>query len=228
MTEPFLRCSRFPVWVGALLLGLVVALSAGETSVTTVWKMDDVAGVGGQATEVLGAPCVVDGAVVFDGKQDGIFVPEIPIAGARQFTIEVWFNPAEGGGEAQRFLHLEDTNTWRALIEIRLNGRGGWWLDTYMWTGPRPTDHGLTLIDPKRVHPTNRWHWVALRYDGKTMAHFVNGEQELEGAGRFEVFAKGKTSLGVRQNRVYWFKGAIREVRFTRAALPAEKLQRLK
>jgi hypothetical protein len=34
--------------------------------------------------------------------------------------------------------------------------------------------------------------------------------------------------VGVRQNKVYWFKGAIKEVRFTPAALAPEKLQRVK
>jgi len=212
--------------LAALVLAGNLACAADATSVA--WKLDDVTRVGGHGTEVLGAPRVVDGAVVFDGAKDGVFVPEIPIAGAKAFTIQVLFNPAEGGGEAQRFFHVEDTNTWRALIEIRLNGKGGWWLDTFMWTGPKPGDRGLTLIDPKRVHATDTWHWVALRYDGKTMAHFVNGEKELEGEHAFAPYANGKISLGVRQNKVYWFKGAIREVRFAREALPAEKLQRVK
>jgi hypothetical protein len=35
----------------------------------------------------------------------------------------------------------------------------------------------------------------------------------------------GRTSIGVRQNRVSWFKGAIAEVRFTPAALPADQLR---
>jgi hypothetical protein len=204
----------------------VAGLNAGETVATTIWRLDDVARVDGRATEVIGAPRVVDGAAVFDGKQDGIFVPEIPIAGAKQFTIDVCFNPAEGGGEAPRFLHLEDTKTWRALIEIRPHGRGGWWLDTHARMGD--SDRGLTLIDPQRVHPTNQWHWVALRYDGVTMMHFVNGVKELEGDVKFGPLADGKVSLGVRQNKVYWFKGAIREVRFTRAAIESERLQRMK
>jgi hypothetical protein len=61
------------------------------------------------------------------------------------------------------------------------------------------------------------------------MTHFVNGEKELEATDvKFGPLGPGKISLGVRQNRLYWFKGAIREVRFTPAALPPEKLQRVK
>ena len=224
--ESFLHWGRWRAGMGALLVWAAVGLEEGEPPAPTVWRLDAVARVGGGETEVIGAPRVVDGAVVFDGQQDGIFVPAIPIAGAPQFTIEVLFNPAEGGGEAQRFLHLEDGKTWRALIEIRVNGRGGWWLDTFMRTSE--TDRGLALIDPQRVHPTDRWYWVALRYDGRTMAHFVNGVQELEGVAAFVPFGNGKVSLGVRQNKVYWFKGAMREVRFTRAALAVDALQRVK
>jgi hypothetical protein len=211
-------------WTALAWASVVAPLSAAETATATVWRVNDVARVGGHATEVIGAPRVAEGAVVFDGKQDGLLVPDLPLAGARAWTVEVLFNPAEGGGEAQRFVHLEDTQGRRALIETRLNGRGGWWLDTHVRMGD--TDRGLTLIDPQRVHATDRWYWAALSYDGKTLTHYVNGAKELEGAVAFGPMGQGKISLGVRQNRVYWFKGAIREVRFTRAALGAGQLQR--
>jgi hypothetical protein len=60
------------------------------------------------------------------------------------------------------------------------------------------------------------------------MSHFVNGQKELEKAVTFALFVDGQTSLGVRQNRVFWYKGAIREVRFHSVALAEEKLQRVK
>jgi hypothetical protein len=214
-------------WKCALIGLAALVATAAQAAEAVVWKLDDVKKAGGLATEVVGAPRVMEGAAVFDGKADGIFVPEIPIAGATAFTIEVLFNPAEGGPEAQRFVHVEDGNSRRGLIEIRLDGKGAWWLDTHI----RPiggNDRGLTLIEPKLTHATGRWYWVALRYDGNAMTSFVNGVQELEGAAKFEPFASGKISIGVRQNKVYWFKGAIREVRFSREALPAEKLQRVR
>ena len=208
--------------VGLLLGG---ALRAADTAATVVWKLDDVNKVGGHATEVVGAPRVAEGAAVFDGTKDGVFVPAIPLAGAAQFTIEILFSPAEGGPEAQRFFHLQDASDWRVMIETRLDGKGGWWLDAFLGS---PTG-GKALIDPKRVHPTNAWYWAAVRYDGKTMTSFLNGEQELEATDvKFGPLGAGKISLGVRQNKVFWFKGAIREVRFTPAALVPEKLQRVK
>lgn len=196
-----------------------------------VWTFGDLKRVGGHETKVVGAPKVsaVDGGQVvrFDGAHDGLFVSSIPLAGAKAFTIEVLFAPAEGGPPAQRFFHLQDANGRRALMEIRTDGKGGWWLDTFL-RGGAPTDKGLTLIDPKRVHPTDRWFWVALRYDGSHMADFVDGTKELEGRIVYPPLGDGTISIGVRQNQVYWFDGRIREVRFHSRALTDEELQRVK
>jgi hypothetical protein len=54
----------------------------------------------------------------------------------------------------------------------------------------------------------------------------VDGELELAGEVPFTPMTTGRTSIGVRQNLVSWFKGAIAEVRFTPAALPAQRLAR--
>jgi len=214
---------KFLLLAGAL--GLAGAGLRAADAATVVWTVDNATNIGGHATEVVGVPQAGAGAVVFDGAHDGVFVPAIPLAGAAQFTIEILFFPAEGGPSAQRFFHLQDVADWRVMIETRLDGKGGWWLDTYLGS----PNGGTALIDPKRVHRTDQWYWAAVRYDGKIMAHFVNGEQELAAGGvKFGPLGTGKISLGVRQNKLFWFKGAIREVRFTPAALPAEKLQRAK
>ena len=213
------------ILAGVFALALGGSLLRAADAPTIVWKVDDVKKIGGHATEVIGAPRVVDGAAVFDGAHDGVFVPADPLDGAAQFTIEILFSPAEGGPEAQRFFHLQDAAESRVMIETRLDGKGGWWLDTFLGSA----QGGTPLIDPKRVHKTDAWYWAAVRYDGKTMMHFVNAEKELEATDvKFGPLGPGKLSLGVRQNKVFWFKGAIREVRFTPAALPAEKLQRVK
>lgn len=209
-------------------IGVVAAAVAGGAAVRAaepvVWRLEALDRIGGAVTQVWGAPKAEQRGVVFNGVDDGLLVEANPLAGWKAFTVEILFCPAEGGGEAQRFFHAEDAGGMRALVEIRVNGRGGWWLDTFL----RTERDQRTLIDPARVHPTGRWHWVALRYDGAEMAHFVNGQPELAGPVAFGPMSGGRLSLGVRQNRVYWFKGAIREVRFTPEALPAERLQRVK
>lgn len=209
----------------ALPWALFHAASAEE-----VWRFDRLPEVAGHRAKVVGEPKPAkspDGpAASFDGKADGVFVPSVPIAGAKAFTIEVLFYPQLGGEEAQRFVHVQDKAGKRGLLEVRANDRG-WWLDTFLRTGEKWGDKGLVLIDPARVHAAGKWYWVALRYDGQHMASFVNGAKELEGEIAFPPFTDGSVSVGVRQNLISWFKGAIAEVRFHREAVPEEKLQRL-
>jgi len=173
---------------------------------------------------VLGSPRI-DGAAgarfaVFNGRSDAFIVPADPLAGWPAFTVEVLFRPAADGPAAQRFIHLEDQAGRRLTFETRMIG-GRWALDTYLQDGASKR----SLLDAGLLHPADRWTWAALRYDGKTMASFVAGRPELSGPVTFGPTAGGRISIGVRMNRVFWFKGAIRELRFYPAALPAEDLE---
>jgi hypothetical protein len=51
--------------------------------------------------------------------------------------------------------------------------------------------------------------------NGQTMRHYVNGTLELSTPITFTPQGAGKTSLGVRQNKVSWYVGAIRRIRLT-------------
>src|SRR5262245_36465405 len=208
------------------LLALGCAALAGSDK-ATVWTLRDAARVGDHTTEVAGSPKVsgsgADTSITFDGQGDGIFVPANPLAGWKAFTIEVRFKPDGSGNEEQRFLHLEDELKHRVLMETRTRDRQ-WSLDTFLF---QDADHRLTLLDRTKLHPTDQWYWVALVYDGSKMSSYVNGELELTGEVEFTPMTTGRTSIGVRQNRVSWFKGAIAEVRFTPAALPAKRLRRI-
>jgi hypothetical protein len=214
---------------GLLSLGVVAACATeapSERALPTVWTLRDVSRVAGLTTEVVGAPTVAGSgsasAVVFDGKGDGVFVPINPLEGWSAFTVEVRFKPDATGGEEQRFLHVEDSRKQRVLIETRLTPDKQWALDTFLF---QDAGHKLTLLDRTRLHPADRWYWVALVYDGKKMSHYIDGVLELEGEVEFAPMTAGRTSLGVRQNLVSWFKGAISEARFTPFALPASELR---
>jgi hypothetical protein len=204
-----------------------------------VWEFDNLKRLGGQPRSgvysaappptVLGAPRVVDAhggkAVEFDGKGDALLVPIHPLTGARAFTLELVFRPDADGLAEQRFFHLqEDGSANRILVETRLTGANQWYLDTFIKSGK--TDQ--TLADPARTHPLGKWYHVALVFDGQEMRHYLNGKKEL--SARLPSFTPpgaGSTSIGVRMNRVYWFKGAIQTARFTRRALrPDEFLKR--
>lgn len=204
-------------------LSLAVAPVAREQSVTPTgdtWRLDNLERVGGHAVTVVGAPRVVSTdigpALEFNGISDGLFIDANPIDGLRQFSIDVVFQPAADGPEEQRFLHIEEPDTAnRALIELRLSGRQ-WALDTYLQSGASR----LTLLDRAIVHPVERWHVATLTYDGKTMTHEVDDVQELSGLTAFAPLRGGRTSIGVRQNRVSWFKGRIHSIRVSPAPRP--------
>ena len=216
----------------ATLIGLLCLLparvSAQNASVT--WRLDNLDRIGGHVVRALGAPRVVQTelgqAVEFNGKTDGLVIDANPIAGLRAFTIELLFQPDASGPEEQRFLHIEeagDTGS-RALLELRmLPGGASWTLDTFL----RNRKTGLTLLDRSKGHPTAQWHTVAVVYDGRVMQHYVNGGRELSGEIEFPVHEGGRTSLGVRQTLVSWFKGRIHSVRISADALPASRLMRV-
>jgi hypothetical protein len=213
-------------------LGLAMYLKKDDAShkaasavVTTavMWKINSLEQLAGQTTERIGNPQIIDTpdgrAVLFDGLADGLVVNSNPIAGATAFTIEAVFRPDAGGTFEQRWFHIQDAaQDNRVLLEIRLTG-DEWFLDTFIKSG----DHKLTLYSEKFKHKTGAWYHVALTFDGVTMRHFVDGQEELSGPLAIEPLGAGSTSIGVRINRVFWFKGAVRAARFTpRALSPGE------
>jgi hypothetical protein len=187
------------------------------------WQIDSLEAIGGHKVTVLGQPRVIetpDGkAVEFDGVDDGLIVDNHPLSGAREFTAEVIFQPAMGGPKEQRFFHLQETGSQnRVLFETRLEG-GQWFLDTYIKAGPAEA----TLFAEVFKHPVGKWHHAAIVVDGRTMKHYVSGRLELEQDMAYQPQGAGQTSIGVRHNRVFWYKGAIRTARFTPRVLKPDE-----
>jgi hypothetical protein len=56
-------------------------------------------------------------------------------------------------------------------------------------------------------------------YDGKELRSYVNGTLEGKAPLQFSPQGPGHSSVGVRINRMYYFKGAVRQARFTPRAL---------
>jgi hypothetical protein len=210
----------------AFCLALLSTRLIAATPAPTVWPLDQTATIGGFKAEVLGAPRVASGpALFFNGSSDGLLLPVNPLQGLAHFTIEALIRPEAGGAPEQRFLHIQDEAGSRALMEIRLTD-AGWALDTFLFSAKN--QQKLPLLDRARLHPADRWTWVALVYADGHMAHYINGVKELEGDVTIPPMGTGRISLGVRQNKVYWFKGGIREVRFQPSALAPAELQRVK
>jgi alpha/beta superfamily hydrolase len=190
-----------------------------------LWTFDQVDRIGGHQTHVEGSPAVIDSAagpaVEFDGVDDALFVDVHPLAGARAFTWEAIFRP-DGGQEAQRWFHLQESGTEnRMLFELRVSD-GKWYFDSYLHSG----ENRKALIDRNKVHPLLAWYHVAAVYDGREFRNYVNGVQEGAAEIHFDPQGPGRSSVGVRVNRVNYFKGAIHAARFTRRALsPGEFLK---
>lgn len=194
-----------------------------------VWTFDRIDNIGGHATSVLGHPRAIDTdqgkAVEFNGVDDALFVNVHPLAGAKEFTWEVIFRPDAGGAPEQRFFHLQevdaktgkDTNT-RMLFEIRVVG-GNWFLDTFALSG----GESKTLFNQDHLHPVGTWYHAAAVYDGRVFRNYVDGVLENSGEVHLEPQGPGRSSVGVRINRVNYFKGAIRVARMTDRALPPEQ-----
>ena len=201
---------------------------AANSQPPVIWTLDNTESIGGHRPEVLGAPKIASAAtggpaLLFNGKSDGIILPVNPLRDLSKFTIEILFRPDTNGPSAQRFVHIQDDRDSRVMIETRLLNSQSWSLDTFLHSG----ENGRPLLDRTKRHPTGRWTWVALVYDGKTMSDYVNGVKELEGPVNFAPMTDGRMSLGVRLNRVYWFKGSIKEVRFNPLPLKPEDLRRI-
>lgn len=208
-----------------LILGItgVCADDAGIKKLpekSVIWKIDNLKKIGGNKVTILGDPKIIKTAhgkaVWFDGVDDGIFLETNPLAGATEFTVEAVFRPDAGGLAEQRWFHIEDTENVesRAMLETRLNGNE-WFLDTFIKSG----ENRLPLFAENFKHPVGQWYSIALVFDGSEMRHYVNGKLELSGKLSIKPMGKGRTSIGVRQNKVYWFKGAVRKARFTNRAL---------
>ena len=163
-------------------------------------------------------------AIEFDGVDDGIWIDVHPLAGWERFTVEVIFMPYKAGLPEQRFFHMqEDGSSDRVMFETRLTPEDDlWYLDTFMATNG--TNNTMLAIGDK--HEVGPWYHAAIVVDGKTFKHYVNGRLELAKEVPFVPQKPGRTSLGVRINKVWWFKGAIRTTRFTPGVLtPSEFLK---
>jgi Concanavalin A-like lectin/glucanases superfamily len=196
--------------------------SAANPDNATVWKLDSLKSIGGQTPQVLGSPIISSGAAMqFNGQSDGLFVPVNPIQGMKEFTIELHFKPDAHGPAEQRFMHVQDQANSRGLLELRMTD-AGWSLDAFLLCGTSQR----ALLDTTKVHPADQWTWVAMTYKDGKLTSYVNGQKELDGDVNFAPMGPGQISLGVRQNKISWFKGMIGEVRFHPVALDEKILQK--
>jgi hypothetical protein len=210
-------------WI--LFVGLSFCLAASplqrdscaqsDTTKITEWELSSILESSPQRMTVVGKPeivyCPYGKAVQFDGQDDAMILDTNLLVNMHQFTIEVIMRPDTNGQREQRFLHFGEVRGERVMIETRLTKDDQWYLDTYMKSGQT----GQTLADSTKLHPLNQWYHVAFVVNDGKIETYVNGRKELEGQIPFSPFTIGQTSIGVRLNRVNWYKGAIYKLKIT-------------
>lgn len=227
----------FEVWTAGVLGVLVAcacfppASAAAPPPPSETWTFDRLDQIGGHKTTVVGNPRVIDTpvgkAVQFDGVDDALFIDTHPLAGAKTFTWEAVFRP-DGGQAEQRWFHLgenpatgADTEN-RMLFEIRVVD-GQWCLDAYVQTGAARK----ALLNRRHLHPLGEWYHVAAVYDGREFRSYINGAPDGAALLDLQPQAPGRTSVGVRINKVFYFKGAVAQARFTPSALSPDEFVKL-
>ncbi len=214
-------------------LFLITGLCAAAQNKAEVWTFDNLTKIGGAPVEVLGHPKIIKTrlgkAIQFNGVDDGIFIGKHPLAGAQIFTFEAIFRPDSGGAPEQRWFHLAeqdpktgaDTDS-RFLFETRTIGNQ-WCLDAFVHT---PTaDKAILLRD--QLHSLDAWHHVAMVYDGSEFRSYVDGVPQGKADVKFGPQGTGHTAVGMRANKVFFFKGAVRQAKFTRRALAPEEFMKV-
>ena len=179
--------------------------------------------VGMEGLLITGNPKIISSpygnAIQFDGNNDGFFLANNPLNNLSCFTVEVLIRPDLNGPEEQRFLHIGDIDGDRLLIETRLTNDDQWFLDTFVLSGQSEK----TLIDPKSVHPIGTWYHVALTLDKNgQITNYINGKMEIKGHVDFKPINSGEMSIGVRRNKVSWYKGAINKIKISPEVLKPE------
>ena len=189
---------------------------------STEWTLSKLIDKPVQGIIIKGKPGTIDckygKAVTFNGIDEAIFIEKNPIDGLDQFTVEVIFQPASGWNFEQRYLHIGDVQGDRLLLELRSTATD-WYFDAFLKVGTQ----GLTLIDPKLLHPLDKWYHVAYVINNDMLETYVNGTKELEGTLEHGRVTGKMTSIGVRQNEVSWFKGAIFKIRISPKALNSKE-----
>ncbi len=237
------------VIVGLSFGGAVFVFAQNQTTtapVQTSWTFDRLDSIGSSPTKVEGNPKLIDTplgkGVEFDGVDDVIFVDRHPLAGAETWTFEAIFRP-DGGEFAQRWFHLAERDVktgllaplgypqnrdmnQRFLFELRTRD-GQWWLDAFV-TGGGINDYRSLLLLEDHKHPVRQWYAVAQTYDGKTHRSYVNGVLQGElPLSAYKPMGAGGAAIGARANKSDYFKGAVRQARFTPSALSPDQFLRV-
>lgn len=215
----------FPILAAAAAALFFTACTTPARGPQTLdWRVADLPGI----DSVSGAPrtfeTVLGPAVRFDGTQDAFFLRDNPLRGMEELTIEVIFRQQADAPFEQRFLHFGTVNGERIMFETRVKPDGTWYADNFIRRLEPQAD--LTLIDSTIRQPADRWYNLTLVVAGSRATNYVDGRQQLTGEIPYRAATEGIASVGVRQNKVCWFKGDLFRIRITPRALTPDEFLR--
>jgi alpha-tubulin suppressor-like RCC1 family protein len=148
-------------------------------------------------------------AFSFDGANSGILIgvgalPDIPPSG--QFTVDLWFNPANTNGihtlfqRERSYLYIED-----GFIKSFVGGN---------------------VTGTNIQAPAGQWTHAALTYNNSALKIYVNGTLAASSIQTLEDPAGYATSIGYNARfNIEYFAGLIDEVQFFRRALTQAEIQ---
>jgi len=219
-----------PILTAIILLFTTSCTEKSRNHYPVIWNLDNLNKIGGFPVEVLGDPEIIETeggkAIYFDGVDDGLLVMGSPVEGASAFTVEVVFRPDSSWPDnaEQRFVHIQnpDYADRRIMIETRLTPDNKWFLDSFI----RSESSTRPQLAKDFKHELGKWQHAAVVYENGIMKHYVNGKLEMSGEVIYLPINNANVSLGVRMNKVFWFKGAIRTLKVTNRALPPNEFLR--
>jgi hypothetical protein len=204
-------------------------LSAQTDTSSITWILDRVDSIGGyQSNPYNELPTLIETsqgkAAFFDGINDGILLNCNPIGSATEFTLEVILFPDSTATQTQpRFLHIRRTTDQnrRITMETRILANKQWILDTYI----RSEISQCTQLDSSYTHTSGEWHHTAIVYGNHTMKQYIDGILQRSDTVTYLPMDTDnpKISIGVRQDKLYFFKGAIRLIKISKRALVPEE-----
>lgn len=171
-------------------------------------------------------------AVEFAAPGDFVLVKKDVKAGdsvlpKREFSVVAWVridDPTEWGGV---FGCLQDNGPKEKGFLVGFDREV--FTFALATTGADDGDGKLTYLKGKTKYEPGRWYHLAATYDGKAMRLFVNGVEDATSAEQSgDVLYADKANLVIGRyqddDEDYPVRGAVREVQWCAAAVPAEKL----
>ncbi len=195
------------------------ALAQNSTTyLITLWNANKLIKSSDSLIAYTGNPCMNLSrgiySIAFNGINDGVFIDSLPLRNLSRYTVEVVFYPEKDGLFEQRFFHCGSIRGNRIMLETR-STQTDWYFDAFI----KCNEKGLALADSELLHPLDQWYHVAFVIDNGKLFSYVNRKIELQDEIDFYPISDGITSIGVRQNKVSWFKGKIHSITITPKAL---------